>query len=221
MPKTFYDHWSEVPASAWRWPSFSPQEIACRGTGKILIDPSAMDRLQALRDEIGKPIILNSAYRSPEHNRKVGGAKRSKHLDGVAFDCRMDNHDPQEFMAAARRHGFNGIGEYPVLGFCHIDARATPANWTGSRGQRFPVRTVTERFAPEPEATPIKDTAAPAGGVVATTVAVEQVLTDVATEAAPALPTEWISYIAMALGVLALIRIFWPLLRGRREDEDQ
>ena len=105
MAKTLYDHWSEAPASAWRWPSFSPQEIACRGTGKLMVDERAMDMLQALRDEIGKPMILNSAYRSPEHNRAVGGATRSKHLDGAAFDIAMANHDPVAFEAAAREIG--------------------------------------------------------------------------------------------------------------------
>ena len=132
MAKTLYDHWSEAPASAWRWPSFSPQEIACRGTGKLMVDERAMDMLQALRDEIGKPMILNSAYRSPEHNRAVGGATRSKHLEGIAFDCRMDNHDPHQFEAAARAKGFTGFGYYPKSRFMHIDtgpARSWGTHW--------------------------------------------------------------------------------------------
>ena len=33
-----------------RWPNFSPAEIACRGSGKVLVDPVALDRLQLLRD---------------------------------------------------------------------------------------------------------------------------------------------------------------------------
>ncbi len=84
MTTTFYDHWRDVPESAWRWPNFSPAEIACRGTGKLLINEPALDKLQALRDRLGKPMIVRSAYRSPEHNRAVGGATRSKHLDGAA-----------------------------------------------------------------------------------------------------------------------------------------
>jgi uncharacterized protein YcbK (DUF882 family) len=35
-----------------------------------------------LRDRLGKPLIVRSAYRSPEHNRAVGGATQSKHMDG-------------------------------------------------------------------------------------------------------------------------------------------
>ena len=43
-----------------------------------------LDKLQALRDRLGKPLIVRSAYRSPEHNRDVGGAQRSKHMIGAA-----------------------------------------------------------------------------------------------------------------------------------------
>ncbi len=135
---TLYKNFADVPAAKWRWPNFQPSEIACRGTGKLLIDERAMDMLQELRTRLGKPVHINSGYRSPEHNRAVGGAKGSKHLEGIAFDCRMAGHDPQVFMATARDVGFKGIGEYPVLGFCHIDARLTAASWTGSRGKRFP-----------------------------------------------------------------------------------
>jgi zinc D-Ala-D-Ala carboxypeptidase len=105
---------------AWRWPNFSPAEIACRGTGKLLINEPALDKLQALRDRLGKPLIVRSAYRSPEHNRAVGGATRSKHLDGAAFDIAMANHDPVAFEAAARAVGFLGFGFYPRSGFMHM-----------------------------------------------------------------------------------------------------
>jgi hypothetical protein len=41
-------------------------------------------------------------------------AERSKHIDSVAFDIAMSNHDPPAFEAAARQIGFLGSG--PVLG---------------------------------------------------------------------------------------------------------
>jgi hypothetical protein len=74
MTTTFYDHWRDVPESAWRGLNFSPAEIACRGTGKLLINAPALDKLQALRDLLDKPLIVRSAYRRCEHNRSVGGA---------------------------------------------------------------------------------------------------------------------------------------------------
>ena len=142
MTTTTYAHFSAVPESAWRWPNFSPAEIACRGTGKLLVNDPALDKLQALRDRLGKPLIVRSAYRSPEHNRAVGGATRSKHMDGAAFDIAMSNHDPVAFEAAARAVGFLGFGTYPRSGFMHIDLG--PAR---SWGERFPVRATS--FAEE------------------------------------------------------------------------
>lgn len=56
--------------------TFRRPGIACRGTGKLLVYEPALDRLQALRDALVKPLILRSAYCSLEHNRAVGGAKR-------------------------------------------------------------------------------------------------------------------------------------------------
>ena len=139
MPDTVqtYRHFRDVPQNLWRWRNFSPAEIACRGTGKLKLHPEALDKLQALRDRLGKPLVVNSAYRSPEHNRAVGGATRSKHMEATAFDISMANHDPVAFEAAARAVGFLGFGFYPRSGFMHIDLG--PAR---SWGERFPVRAV-------------------------------------------------------------------------------
>ncbi|MDB4111687.1 D-Ala-D-Ala carboxypeptidase family metallohydrolase [Yoonia sp.] len=137
-----YRHWRDVPERAWRWKNFSPAEIACRGTGQLKLHPEAMDKLQALRDRLGKPLIIRSAYRSPEHNRAVGGATRSKHMDGTAFDIAMANHDPVAFEEAAREVGFLGFGYYPRSAFIHIDL-GPARSWR----ERFPVRAVP--FAPE------------------------------------------------------------------------
>lgn len=132
------DHYSKVPPTAWKWRNFSPAEIACRGTGKIRVSIDAMNKLQALRAEVGGPLIINSAYRSPEHNRAVGGAKDSQHVQGIAFDVSMANHEPGEFEEAARRAGFTGFGFYPPKkgNFIHIDtgrAREWGTRWSAPR----------------------------------------------------------------------------------------
>lgn len=121
-----------MPEKLWRWLNFSPEEIACRGDGKIRINEAARDKLQALRDRLGVPLIVHSAYRTPNYNRQVGGAEHSMHLQGAARDV-----------------GFTGFGFYPRQNFMHIDTDRA-RQW----GDPFPPRTTrggrATRFSDEP-----------------------------------------------------------------------
>ena len=219
-----YRHWRDAPERAWRWKNFSPAEIACRGTGQLKLNLEALDKLQALRDRLGKPLIIRSAYRSPEHNRAVGGATRSKHMEGTAFDVAMANHDPGAFEAAARAVGFQGFGYYPRSGFMHIDLG--PAR---SWGEKFPVRVVPFAL----EAPPAREVLAEsrtlrgAGTAGAATIGAAgiEVVQDVLTEAQgavlPLVPyldsLRWL-FIALALAGIAVA--VWARLddwrKGRR-----
>jgi len=142
MPTTTYGHFRDVPESAWRWLSLSPAEIACRGTCAFKINSEAMDKLQSLRNRLGKPLIVRSGYRSPSHNRAVGGPPASQHMLGTTFDIAMSNHDPVALAEAARAVGFLGFRTYPRFGFMHIDLG--PAR---SWGAPFAVRATS--FVPE------------------------------------------------------------------------
>ena len=209
-PIRTFRHFRDVPGHLWRWRNFSPAEIACRGTGQLKLHPEALDRLQALRDRLGKPLILRSAYRSPVHNKAVKGAPRSKHMDGTAYDIAMSNHDPVIFEAAAREVGFLGFGFYPRSGFIHIDLG--PAR---SWGERFPVRATA--FAAETP--PARETIAQsrtlkgtgAAGVATVGAAGVEVAQEVMAEAQgavlPLVPyldsLRWL-FIALALGGIAL-----------------
>ena len=55
--------------------NFKVREFRCKdGSDKILIDDNLPKLLQTIRDAFGKPITINSAYRTPAYNKKVGGA---------------------------------------------------------------------------------------------------------------------------------------------------
>ena len=45
--------------------------------------------LEVLRERAGTPIRINSGYRSPQLNKKIGGAANSNHLTGCACDIRV------------------------------------------------------------------------------------------------------------------------------------
>ena len=45
--------------------------------------------LEVLRERSGGPVRINSGYRSPQLNRKIGGAASSNHLSGCAADIRV------------------------------------------------------------------------------------------------------------------------------------
>jgi len=47
--------------------------------------------LETLRERAGVPIIINSGYRSPQLNKKIGGVPTSNHLTGCAVDIRVEN----------------------------------------------------------------------------------------------------------------------------------
>ena len=45
--------------------------------------------LEVLRERAGGPILINSGYRSPQLNKKIGGVPTSNHLTGCAVDIRV------------------------------------------------------------------------------------------------------------------------------------
>ena len=114
--------------------NFGRHELRCPCCLLCEIDPLLVDSLQALRDIVGVPITVNSAYRCEKHNREVGGSRTSQHLLGNAADIVIAHMLPNEMQEAALlvdafRDG--GIGVYPSRGFIHVDVRGRRARWTG------------------------------------------------------------------------------------------
>ncbi|MEM6293600.1 MAG: D-Ala-D-Ala carboxypeptidase family metallohydrolase [Myxococcota bacterium] len=69
-------------------PNFTLGEIATRAKGRYaIVQPHAVERLQAMRDSAGS-LRINSGYRSPSYNAGVGGASKSRHMYGDAFDIK-------------------------------------------------------------------------------------------------------------------------------------
>jgi hypothetical protein len=70
-------------------------------------------------------ITINSAFRTPEYNNSVGGAKNSFHMSGQAFDIGGVVRN-ERFVVLAKEVGFTGFGFYNS--FTHIDT-GPPRSW--------------------------------------------------------------------------------------------
>ncbi len=110
--------------------NFRLREFQCSCCGVVKMDPELIRRLQAMRDEIGQPLIINSGYRCPEHNQAVGGAKDSQHIHGRAADISCPSIQIGRLHTLAEKYfPDGGVGKY--LGYVHVDTRGVKARWNG------------------------------------------------------------------------------------------
>lgn len=147
----FHASWADVDPAGWRWPHFSPRELACKCGGKYcrgeyFHDADFLDGLEKVRALVAAPMTVTSGHRCERHNDsdQVGGASRSMHKIAVAADISLHGHDPASLARAAVRAGFRGIGF--GTSFLHLDMRQHPTAFHYPGGQRA----WTARFGRDP-----------------------------------------------------------------------
>jgi len=92
-----------------------------------------------IRERYGLPIIVNSGYRCPIHNKTVGGEECSAHCTGLALDIRPSDGDIGRLVRIVEAYA-NDLRMKVYSRFIHIDAAwlCTPRlrdNWV--RKYRF------------------------------------------------------------------------------------
>lgn len=118
--------------------NFSLNEFACKDGTPVpdIYFDNVLElalNLQVIRGALRKPIYINSAYRTPEHNKHIGGSKNSQHLLCKAADIRSDKKTPQEIynlierLISEGKVKEGGLGLYKT--FVHYDIRGTKARW--------------------------------------------------------------------------------------------
>lgn len=108
---------------------FKAKEFACKdGSQFIFIDNELLSILENVRQHFGKPVIINSAYRTPTYNKKIGGSRLSYHCRGMAADIRITGVDPKEIARYLESRSVRGIGLYST--FVHVDVRPVPYYYT-------------------------------------------------------------------------------------------
>ena len=79
-----------------------------------------LQRLDEAREYAGIPFIINSAWRSEEDNKRVGGKPNSSHLKGLAVDIKATSSRQRGLILDALRSvGFSRIGIAKT--FIHVD----------------------------------------------------------------------------------------------------
>lgn len=115
--------------------AFDTSEFDCKDGSKSpfpnVVEPALLYLLMCIRDRFGHPIVVNSGYRSPSYNAKVGGASNSFHVKGLAADIRPLAKEANLLARlqdiCLRTNEIGGVGLYDT--FVHVDARGTKARW--------------------------------------------------------------------------------------------
>lgn len=93
------------------------------------LKPSLCSILFGISDDLGRRLQINSGWRCPAYNRKIGGASNSQHLYGNAADVSTAGYSEnlkKQFLQSAMSRGIGGIQIYNS--FIHIDI-STPRVW--------------------------------------------------------------------------------------------
>lgn len=102
---------------------FRVREFRCKdGSDVIFIADELIDVLEKIRDHFGRAVTINSAYRTPSYNKKIGGAAYSQHMYGCAADIVVSGISPATvYTYADQLLKTGGVGKYPT--FTHVDVR--------------------------------------------------------------------------------------------------
>ena len=114
---------------------FKSDEFKCKCCGGLPpqgISPKLINLLEEIREDLGSSIVITSGYRCEHHNTKVGGAKKSQHMDGIAADIKVTGinaHDVYTYLSEHFDDKVGGMGKYKS--WTHVDVRDNRARWVG------------------------------------------------------------------------------------------
>lgn len=114
--------WAEVTKNGQRIP------VNKSVVERILIHADGMQDIRIFLGDRG--VTVNSWYRDPVTNRRVGGASRSRHLSGDACDFTVAGLSPGEVNRRLESFWRNRGGLASASVFTHVDSRGYRARWS-------------------------------------------------------------------------------------------
>lgn len=101
------------------------------------VNQDILDMLQCVREDYGKPMIITSGGRCPNHPDQVRKVDPNggDHTRGDGVDVAVsDREDFNRLAVLAGRHGFNAIGDGLDRGFIHLGHRSHNDKYVSSWG---------------------------------------------------------------------------------------
>lgn len=111
--------------------NFKLDEFRCKHCKKLKLDIKLLELLEKIRLKTG-PLIINSGYRCPSHNKNIGGSPSSQHLEGTASDIRPISGGfkvNKVYTVSNDLNPHGGVGKYNT--FIHVDCRGYRSRWNG------------------------------------------------------------------------------------------
>lgn len=96
------------------------------------VDQDTLDKVQLIRDDLGKPMIITSGGRCPYHPDEVKKSKPGDHQKCKTVDVKcVDEHLETKLKVLAGRYGATRVAGGAYCGFVHI-------SWTKTKRKDVP-----------------------------------------------------------------------------------
>jgi len=85
--------------------------LACPHCGDRGMVTTFLDKMDSIREDFGRPLVVSSGYRCSHYNSIVSSTGKSgPHTTGRAMDVLVSGEDAYEIIALAPKYGITGIG---------------------------------------------------------------------------------------------------------------
>lgn len=97
-------------------------QVQHAGVNVSCLKPRLVQILRQIESRFGQPVVVTSGYRDRQHNRRVGGARESKHMSCEAADIQVKGVTKWQIAEFVRTlPGRGGVGTYCHTESVHVD----------------------------------------------------------------------------------------------------